>query len=70
VHFITLHAARKRYSLLSWRGFCISRKGGTEGSGWGHPQGDMHMVATRLGCEKTMVVTRLGQFSPWLHGQT
>ena len=37
---------RKRYSHR----FCVSRKGGTGGGGWGHPQGDMHMVATRLGC--------------------
>ena len=26
---------------------CTSRKGGTGGGGWGHPQGDMHMVGTR-----------------------
>ena len=32
-------------------GFCVSRKGGTGKGGWGHPQGDMHMVAARLGCE-------------------
>ena len=38
-------------------GFCVSRKGGTEGGGWGNPQGDMHMVAARLGFEKAMVVT-------------
>ena len=25
--------------------FCVSRKGGTGGGGWGHPQGAMHMVA-------------------------
>ena len=30
-------------------GFCISRKGGIGGGGWSHPQGDMHMVAARLG---------------------
>ena len=30
--------------------FCISRKGGTGGGGWGHPQDDMHMAAARLGC--------------------
>ena len=24
---------------------------GTGGGGWDHPQGDMYMVATRLGCQ-------------------
>ena len=27
------------------------------GSGWGHPQGDMHMVVAKLGCERAMVRT-------------
>ena len=36
---------------------CISRKGGTRGGGWGRPQGDMHMVAARLGFERAMVGT-------------
>ena len=31
-------------------GFCVSRKGGTGGGGWGHPQGDVHMVSARLDC--------------------
>ena len=44
---------RKRYSHLV--GGC--RKGGTGGGGWGHPQGDMHMVAARLGCQSAMVGT-------------
>ena len=35
----------------------VSRKGGTGGGGWGHPQGDMHMVAARLGCQSAMVGT-------------
>ena len=26
-------------------------------SGWGHPQGDMHMVAGRLSCQSAMVGT-------------
>ena len=38
-----------------WLG--ASRKGGTGGGGWGHPQGDMHMVAARLGCQSAMVGT-------------
>ena len=29
--------------------------GGTGGGGWGHPQGDMHIVAARLGCQSAMV---------------
>ena len=37
--------------------FCISRKGGTGGGGWGHPQGAVYMVAARLGFEKAMVDT-------------
>ena len=28
--------------------FCVSRKGGTGGGGWGHPLGGVHMVAARL----------------------
>ena len=39
------------------RRFCVSRKGGTGGGGWGHPQGAMHMAVARLGCKKTMVGT-------------
>ena len=35
--------------------FCVSRKGGTEGGEW---QGDMHMVAARLGRQSIMVGTR------------
>ena len=37
--------------------FCVSRKGGTGGGGWGHPQGAVHMAAARLGCKRTMVGT-------------
>ena len=28
--------------------FCISRKGGTGGGVWGHPQGDVHVVLAML----------------------
>ena len=35
----------------------MSRKSGTGGGGWDHPQGDMHMVAARLGCQSAMVGT-------------
>ena len=41
--------------LVRW--FCVSRNGGTGGGGWGHPQGDMHMVTARLGYQSTMVGT-------------
>ena len=37
--------------------FCVSRKGGTGGGGWHHPQGAVHMAAARLGCKRTMVGT-------------
>ena len=47
----------------------MSKKSGTGGAGWGHPQGDMHMVAARLGCQSAtqgdmhMVAARLGYHS-------
>ena len=41
--------------LVCW--LCASRKGGTGGGGWGHKYGAIHMVAARLGFEKTMVGT-------------
>ena len=44
--------------------FCVSRKDGTGGGGWGHPQGDMHMVAARLGCQSAMVGTRWANSCP------
>ena len=37
------------------RRFCVSRKGGTGGGGWGHPQDAVHMAAARLGCKRTIV---------------
>ena len=60
VHFWlhhTVHCAEKIVSARYARRFCVSRKGGTGGGGWGHPQGDMHMVAARLGCQSAMVGT-------------
>ena len=39
------------------RRFCINN-GGTGGSGWGHLQGNMYMVAARLGCESVIVGTK------------
>ena len=56
---VTSHCAlcRKDSLRVLACGFCVSRKGGTGGGGWDHPQGDMHMVAARLGFEKAMVGT-------------
>ena len=42
----------------------LSRKGGTRGVGWDQPQGDLHMVAARLGFEKAMVGTRWATSRP------
>ena len=53
--YYTLHR-KDSLCALAYR-FWVSRKGGTGGGGWGHPQGDMHMAAARLGCQSTMVVT-------------
>ena len=41
----------------------MSRKGGTGGGGWGHPQGDLHMVVAKLGCKSTMVGTGWANFA-------
>ena len=63
----TLTLAARSYALLlvtshcTLRSFCVSRKGGTGDGGWGHPQGEMHMVAAKLGCQSTMV-----EDLPWL----
>ena len=51
-------------------GLCVRRKGGTGGGAWGHPQGDMQMVAARLGYEKVMVGTGWATSRPeCMHGQ-
>ena len=44
--------------------FCVSRKGGTGGGGWGHPQGAVHMAAARLGCKRAMVGTEWANSRP------
>ena len=36
------------------------QKGWTGGSGWGHLQGDMHMVAARFGFQTAMLRLNLG----------
>ena len=42
----------------------LSRKGGTEGGGLGHPQGAVHMVAAGLGCKWVAVGTELANSHP------
>ena len=37
--------------------FCMSRKGGIGGGGWGHLQGDMHMVVIVAGYRNALVGT-------------
>ena len=43
----TAHCTEKIVSARYVRQFCVSRKGGTGGGGWCHPQGDMHMVVAK-----------------------
>ena len=50
--------------ILSEHRFCVSRKGGTGGGGWGHPQGAVRMAAVRLGCKSNMVGTGLANSRP------
>ena len=58
MHFWLHHTAHRTEKIVVLPcGFCISRKGGTEGSGWGHPHGAVHMVAARLCWKMTMVET-------------
>ena len=53
----TAHCAEKIVCTLA-HGFCINKKCGTGGGGWGHLQGDMHTVAARLGCQRAMLGIR------------
>ena len=47
---------RRKDSLCAFaRWFCVSRKGGTGEDGWGHPQGDLHMVAVVAVCRNALV---------------
>ena len=43
--------------MVSARWFCVSRKGETGGGGWGHPQGDLHMLAVVAVCRNALVGT-------------
>ena len=45
MHFWLHHSVQKDDLRTLARGFCISRKGGTGGGGWGHLVGDIYMVA-------------------------
>ena len=48
---------RKDSLCVLARWFCVSRKGGTGGGGWGHPQGDLHMLAVVAVCRNALVGT-------------
>ena len=47
-----MHCAER---IVSMHGSCVNRIGGTGGGGWGHPQGDMHMVAVVVGFRNGLV---------------
>ena len=53
--YCTLHK-KDSFCVLAHR-LCVSRKGGTGGGGWDHPEGAVHMAAARLGCKSNMVGT-------------
>ena len=53
-------ALRRKESLCTLVcGFCVSRKSGIGGIGWGHLQGAVHTAAARLSCKRAMVGTGL-----------
>ena len=55
--FVDVYCAvcRKDSLCVLVRWFCVSRKGGTGGGGWGHPQGDLHMLAVVAVCRNALV---------------
>ena len=55
--FVDVKIAQCTEKIVSARWFCISRKGGTGGGGWGYPQGDLHMVAVVAVCRNALVGT-------------
>ena len=63
MHFWLHHTAHCTAKIVSAQ-FCVIRKGGTEGGEW---QGDMHMVAARLGCQSIMVGTRWANLAACTH---
>ena len=56
---IILYCTLRRIDSLCMlaRRFCVSRKIGTGGGGWGHPHIAVHMAAVRLSCKSNMVGT-------------
>ena len=52
---VILHRKDSLRTLAHW--FCVSRNGGTGGDGWGHLQGDLHMVAVVDVCRNALVGT-------------
>ena len=49
---------------VGWYSYYYSRKGGTGGGGWGHPQRAVHMAAARLGYKRTVVGSRWANSHP------
>ena len=61
---VTLRSAQKDSLCVLAHWFCVSRKGGTGGGGWGHPQGDLHMLQScQLSCilreTRNLTLTRI-----------
>ena len=57
---ITLRCRRTDSLCALVRWFCVSRKDGTGGGGWGHLQGDLHtvaVVAVVAACRNALVAT-------------
>ena len=50
-----MYCAEKIVDARYMHRFCFNGKVGTGGGGWCHLQGDMHMIAARLGSQSTMV---------------
>ena len=44
--------------------FCISRKDGREGGGWGHPQDAVHTASAKLSCKRAVVGIRWAKSYP------
>ena len=55
--YITLRTVQKRKALHLCVGSASAERVGQGGGEWGHPQGDMHMVAVVDGCQRAVVVT-------------
>lgn len=66
VHFWLHHIERCTENSLCACMQVLREQDGTGGCGWGHPQGDIHMVAVVAGCRNALVGYWVGQFLPWL----